>query len=249
MGARDANVPLRPIRASARLGLASFFSGLRTVEPWLALAARCASQPWTWAKVPWSTAARRARSRCCGTGIRPVRALWPAWARLILSPDACFISSDWCAGTLDPALLTQDRHVRSEVAFAFTVIGVFLIVGLIEGVRRAGREFDRRIIAQHLRARAVGTPSTGKTDSGDGLPVLTACDPPVVSRARADARCRRIVFQPTWGQQAARGLVRVASASARTRRLTRADPWRTTRSQLHDHAARSVAPGRRKRAS
>lgn len=33
-------------------------------------------------------------------------------------------------------------------AFAGSVIGVFLITALVEGVRRAAREYDRRIVAQ-----------------------------------------------------------------------------------------------------
>jgi copper transporter 1 len=34
-----------------------------------------------------------------------------------------------------------------SVAFAFSVICIFILVGLVEGVRRFGREYDRRIVA------------------------------------------------------------------------------------------------------
>jgi hypothetical protein len=37
--------------------------------------------------------------------------------------------------------------VTISVAFAFTVICVFILVALVEGVRRFGREYDRRIVS------------------------------------------------------------------------------------------------------
>lgn len=54
------------------------------------------------------------------------------------------------------------------MAFAFTVICVFILVALVEGVRRLGREYDRRLVRQ---AQSHGTPllpglntSSGKSD-------------------------------------------------------------------------------------
>lgn len=46
--------------------------------------------------------------------------------------DSCFLSSTW--------------HVRSKAQFAGSVIGVCLLVMAIEGVRRLGREYDRRLL-------------------------------------------------------------------------------------------------------
>lgn len=46
--------------------------------------------------------------------------------------DACFLSSTW--------------HVKSKAQFAGSVIGVCLLVMAIEGVRRLGREYDRRLL-------------------------------------------------------------------------------------------------------
>lgn len=46
--------------------------------------------------------------------------------------DACFLSSTW--------------HIRSKGMFAGSVIGVFFLVMAIEGVRRLGREYDRRLM-------------------------------------------------------------------------------------------------------
>ncbi|CAG7852946.1 SubName: Full=Related to copper transport protein {ECO:0000313/EMBL:CCA75408.1} [Serendipita indica DSM 11827] len=67
--------------------------------------------------------------------------LWN-WYRV----DACFISTQW--------------HIRSEVAFAFTVICIFILVALVEGVRRFGREYDRRLIKVHQ----------AKAEPGSGVP-------------------------------------------------------------------------------
>ncbi|ELU43033.1 Ctr domain-containing protein [Rhizoctonia solani AG-1 IA] len=48
--------------------------------------------------------------------------------------DACFVSAQW--------------HVRSKVGFAFSVIGVFLIVLGIEAFRRSARDYDRWVTTQ-----------------------------------------------------------------------------------------------------
>jgi len=46
---------------------------------------------------------------------------------------------------------------RIVVAFAFSVICVFVLVALVEGVRRFGREYDRRLVRrQRQRQQARG---------------------------------------------------------------------------------------------
>lgn len=51
------------------------------------------------------------------------------------------------------------------MAFASTVISVFILVALVEGVRRFGREYDRRLVRQ-----ARETDSThGSLTKADGL--------------------------------------------------------------------------------
>ncbi|QRV85625.1 copper transport protein CTR2 [Ceratobasidium sp. AG-Ba] len=61
--------------------------------------------------------------------------------------DSCFISEQW--------------HITNEVGFAFSIIGIFLITFLIEGVRRAARNYDRMLTAKHT--------AQGK---GDKVPTL-----------------------------------------------------------------------------
>lgn len=64
--------------------------------------------------------------------------------------DACFISSDWhihSEGRGLPYSPSLTYTITILVAFAFTVICVFILVALVEGVRRFGREYDRRIVS------------------------------------------------------------------------------------------------------
>lgn len=75
--------------------------------------------------------------------------------------DACFLSSQW--------------HVRSAGAFAGSVIAVFIITALVEGVRRAAREYDRQIVIQaqqRLRATEAATRLTSDASSGKGTDSL-----------------------------------------------------------------------------
>ncbi|KAG8693252.1 Copper Transporter integral membrane protein that functions in high affinity copper transport, partial [Ceratobasidium sp. 423] len=58
--------------------------------------------------------------------------------------DSCFISDQW--------------HVTNEVGFAFSIIGIFLITFLIEGVRRAARNYDRILSAKHGTLSKNSTP-------------------------------------------------------------------------------------------
>jgi len=55
--------------------------------------------------------------------------------------------------TINTCILTSSWHVRTEAQFAGTCIGVFLMVFLIETVRRWSREFDRWILERALIER------------------------------------------------------------------------------------------------
>jgi len=70
--------------------------------------------------------------------------------------------------------------------FAGSVIGVFILVIAIEALRRAGREYDRRITKQAMAGLASGTgavapatPEVGKVGSTDGsfAPLNAKCGP------------------------------------------------------------------------
>lgn len=55
--------------------------------------------------------------------------------------------------TIGTCVLTSSWHIRTEAQFAGTCIGVFLMVFLIETVRRWSREFDRWILQRALVQR------------------------------------------------------------------------------------------------
>jgi copper transporter 1 len=65
------------------------------------------------------------------------------------SVDTCFLSSSW--------------HNTSKGMFAGSVIGVFILVILIEAVRRAGREYDR-----YLTRNALSRVSSSNNSVVDG---------------------------------------------------------------------------------
>ena len=64
------------------------------------------------------------------------------------SMSSCTMSMVWNWQTVDACFLSEAWHVRSKVGFAFSVIGVFLIVCGIEATRRTARDFDRWVSTQ-----------------------------------------------------------------------------------------------------
>lgn len=86
--------------------------------------------------------------------------------------------------------------------FAGSCIGVVLLVILLEFLRRAGKEYDRYIVAQHTRTIAsVGaTNSSASSDNGNGKTAAT-------SSAAACAPVVDTKFRPTILQQAIRALL------------------------------------------
>lgn len=68
--------------------------------------------------------------------------------------DTCFLSSSW--------------HNNTKAKFAGSVIGVFLLVIAIEGLRRLARDYDRYITRQALAAHTL---ANGHGDGGS-TPVI-----------------------------------------------------------------------------
>ena len=75
--------------------------------------------------------------------------------------DTCFISSDWRVrsnGTSNVRIGIRADYWSFIVEFIFNVISVFILVALVEGVRRFGREYDRRIVRfANLRSSYLGS--------------------------------------------------------------------------------------------
>jgi len=103
--------------------------------------------------------------------------------------DACFISSSW--------------RITSKAMFAGSCIGVVLLVIILEFLRRAGKEYDRYLVAQHNRSRAavVATNSSASSDNDNGTGRKTG--------VTSSAACAPVVtqFRPSLVQQAVRALL------------------------------------------
>lgn len=86
--------------------------------------------------------------------------------------------------------------------FAGSCIGVVLLVIALEFLRRAGKEYDRYIVAQHTRSlAAIGTTnSSAPSDNGArnkaGVASMAACAPIIAPK-----------FRPSIVQQAVRALL------------------------------------------
>ena len=52
----------------------------------------------------------------------------------------------WNWNTINSCFLARTWQIKSNGMFAGSVIGIFLLCMAIEGVRRLGREYDRRIV-------------------------------------------------------------------------------------------------------
>ncbi|KAF2240647.1 hypothetical protein BU26DRAFT_525870 [Trematosphaeria pertusa] len=87
--------------------------------------------------------------------------------------------------------------------FAGSCIGVILLVISLEFLRRAGKEYDRFIIAQYTRSLAPSPPSAASSDAGNhakngatSSAAAAACTPVATQR-----------FRPNVLQQAIRALL------------------------------------------
>lgn len=73
----------------------------------------------------------------------------------------------WNWNTVDSCFLSSSWHVRSNGAFAGSVIGVFLLVIAIEGVRRLAREYDRKLVKAAMLAVGADGATTPSAE-GEG---------------------------------------------------------------------------------
>ncbi|KAL7424855.1 copper transporter complex subunit Ctr4 [Cryptotrichosporon argae] len=85
-----------------------------------------------------------------------------------MGAGSCSISMLWNWTTVGACFLSSSWHIRTRAAFGGSVVGIFLLCMAIEGVRRIGREYDRRLTRQAIAlasgkdARLVLTPSLGR---------------------------------------------------------------------------------------
>jgi copper transporter 1 len=104
------------------------------------------------------------------------------------------------SSNIHPGFIARSWRIKSQGAFAGSCIGVILLVVILEFLRRAGKEYDRFIVAQHLKTLTAGsTTIASSASSADGNKNLTATtSTPVVPAQR---------FRPSILQQAVRALL------------------------------------------
>ncbi|KAH7091288.1 Ctr copper transporter family-domain-containing protein [Paraphoma chrysanthemicola] len=70
---------------------------------------------------------------------------------------SCKISMLWNWYTVDSCFISRSWHITSKGMFAGSCIGVILLVITLEFLRRAGKEYDRFIVAQYLKTNSPST--------------------------------------------------------------------------------------------
>ena len=138
-------------------------------------------------------------TRCCGTGIP----LIPVRITLRTRDDTLLQTSHeaatWGKPNTDTILgfIAKSWRITSKGMFAGSCIGVILLVIALEALRRAGKEYDRYIVAQHLASINSTTSDGSSAASGNSkTPVTTTRCTPTVQN-----------FRPSVVQQAIRSLL------------------------------------------
>ncbi|KKA30583.1 hypothetical protein TD95_001097 [Thielaviopsis punctulata] len=112
--------------------------------------------------------------------------------------NACKISMLWNWNTIDACFISSSWQIRSNGMFAGSCIGVILLVMFLEFLRRASKEFDRWLLAQHIAAHAVSS-SAATNKSGAAACVVPAGVPP---------------FRPNVWQQGVRAFLHLCQFAA-----------------------------------
>ncbi|KAI8939081.1 hypothetical protein NX059_004920 [Plenodomus lindquistii] len=115
----------------------------------------------------------------------------------------CKISMLWNWNTVDTCFIAKSWHIRSKGMFAGSCIGVILLVLSLEFLRRAGKEYDRYIVAQHKKSLGSSgvTAFSASSDNGVGK------TPGATTSAATCAPIATSKFRPTVVQQAVRALL------------------------------------------
>ncbi|KAH7390674.1 high affinity copper transporter [Pyrenochaeta sp. MPI-SDFR-AT-0127] len=116
---------------------------------------------------------------------------------------SCKISMLWNWYTVDSCFIARSWRITSKGMFAGSCIGVILLVILLEFLRRAGKEYDRYIVAQHTKSLApAGITAASSASSDNGTSKL-----PASSSAAACVPVAPSKFRPSILQQAIRALL------------------------------------------
>ncbi|KAF2274001.1 Ctr copper transporter [Westerdykella ornata] len=114
----------------------------------------------------------------------------------------CKISMLWNWYTVDSCFLSRSWHVTSKGMFAGSCIGVILLVICLEFLRRAGKEYDRHLLAQHNGSSVGQVSSTSSLTTPDGKGAGSSAQGACPTVAVANQ-----TFRPNVLQQAIRALL------------------------------------------
>ncbi|KAF2445822.1 Ctr-domain-containing protein [Karstenula rhodostoma CBS 690.94] len=110
---------------------------------------------------------------------------------------ACKISMLWNWDTVGTCFLSKSWHNTSKGMFAGSCIGVILLVLSLEFLRRAAKEYDRYILAQHTRSLAEASPGPNSSSDAVNKNVARAATRTITPRS----------FRPSLLQQVIRALL------------------------------------------
>ncbi|KAK3298797.1 putative high affinity copper protein [Chaetomium fimeti] len=128
---------------------------------------------------------------------------------------ACKISMLWNWYTIDACFLTSSWQIASHGAFAATCLGVILMVVVLEGLRRLGKEYDEHI-QRDFAARVALIANVPAAGTGaDGSASSSSC--PAAGRNGGDGgdgetqAPRTVTFRASPLQQFIRALIHAAT--------------------------------------
>ncbi|EME79560.1 uncharacterized protein MYCFIDRAFT_58657 [Pseudocercospora fijiensis CIRAD86] len=116
--------------------------------------------------------------------------------------NSCKISMLWNWYTIDACFLAKSWHITSSGMFAGSCIGVILLVMVLEGLRRAAKEYDAFLIRSRVKATPVPISNEGQASDSD----TTRKGPTAVAVAER-LPARRKSFRPTIFEQLVRSLL------------------------------------------
>ncbi|KAH8727899.1 Ctr copper transporter [Phaeosphaeriaceae sp. PMI808] len=116
---------------------------------------------------------------------------------------SCKISMLWNWYTVDSCFIARSWRITSKGMFAGSCIGVILLVVILEFLRRAGKEYDRYIVAEHIKTLApITVASSASSENGANTNKNHSA-----ATAPAGATVAEQRFRPSILQQAVRALL------------------------------------------
>ena len=141
--------------------------------PWLSLHTYSITHSYfrNGSRIKWDGHGHGRRLIMQGWAEQSLQQRWLEYTLLMYLPHH-IVSMLWNWYTIDSCFLSSSWHVKSHSQFAGSVIGICLLVMAIEGVRRLGREYDRRLLRS--RNDAIENLSCGMGMPGAGLAINAA---------------------------------------------------------------------------